>query len=105
LVFEYVAGPLSLSIVEETYFRQNEAEVSDFFNDLVPEGYYMRLFCNFVAHATTGQTPTGARLREILDFYVPKIEDPSLRHKPIRILVITDGVPSESLDELSDLEH
>jgi len=58
---------------------RNEAEVSDFFNDLVPEG----------------QTPTGARLREILDFYVPKIEDPSLRHKPIRILVITDGVPTD----------
>ena len=30
--------------VEETYLRQNEVEVIDFFNDLVPEGYYVRLF-------------------------------------------------------------
>lgn len=62
-------------------------------------------FCNFVAHATTGQTPTGYKLREILDIYVPRIEDPSFRHKPISILVITDGVPSESLGELGDLEY
>ena len=62
-------------------------------------------FGNFFAHATAGQTPTGVKLRQILDIYVPRIEEPSLRHKPISILVITDGVPSEfkSLDELSDL--
>jgi len=29
--------------VEETYLRQNEVEVVDYFNDLVPEGYYVRL--------------------------------------------------------------
>jgi hypothetical protein len=58
---------------------RNEVDVSDFFNDLVPEG----------------QTPTGDKLRQILDIYVPKIEDPSLRHKPISILVITDGVPTD----------
>jgi hypothetical protein len=39
-----------------------------------------------------------------LDIYVPRIEDQSLHHKPISILVITDGVPSESLDGLCDLE-
>jgi hypothetical protein len=58
---------------------RNEVEVHDFFNDIVPDG----------------QTPTGAKLRQILDIYVPKIEDPSLRHKPISILVITDGVPTD----------
>ena len=36
---------------------------------------------------------------------MPDIEDPSLRHKSISILVITDDVPSELLDELSELEH
>ncbi|KAH9993314.1 hypothetical protein BJV74DRAFT_771130 [Russula compacta] len=56
-----------------------ELEVQDFFNGIVPEG----------------QTPTGRRLREILDIYVPKIEDPALHHKPISILVITDGVPTD----------
>jgi hypothetical protein len=30
--------------VEETYPRQNEVEVHDFFNDIVPDGYYVRLF-------------------------------------------------------------
>ena len=46
-------------------------------------------------HITSGQTPLGAKLRQILDTYVPKIEEPSSNHKPINILVITDGVPSE----------
>ncbi|KAF8491826.1 hypothetical protein F5888DRAFT_1733461 [Russula emetica] len=58
---------------------RNEVEVHDFFNDIVPDG----------------QTPTGYKLKQILDIYVPKIEDPSLRHKPISILVITDGVPTD----------
>ncbi len=44
-----------------------------------------------------GQTPLGAKLKHILETYVPRIEDPSLNHKPISILVITDGVPSECL--------
>jgi hypothetical protein len=30
--------------VEETYPRQKEVEVSNFFNSLVPRGYYVRLF-------------------------------------------------------------
>jgi hypothetical protein len=60
------------------------------------------MFSLCVAHATTGQTPIGARLRQILEIYVPRIEDPSLHHKPISIVVITDGAPSESLDTLSD---
>jgi hypothetical protein len=34
--------------------------------------------------------------------YVPKIEDSTLHHKPVSILVITDGVPSESLGRLGD---
>lgn len=46
-------------------------------------------------HALAGQTPLGAKLRQILETYVPRIEDPSANHKPINILVITDGVPSE----------
>ena len=59
----------------------------------------------FVAHSFAGQTPTGARLKQILDIYVPRIEDTALRHKPISILVITDGVPSGSIDGLGDVER
>ena len=59
--------------------------------------------CIYVAHTSTGQTPIGRRLRQVLDIYVPKIEDPTLRHKPISILIITDGVPSKSIDGLGDV--
>ncbi|KAI0251868.1 hypothetical protein BJV78DRAFT_1282104 [Lactifluus subvellereus] len=58
---------------------QNEADVHRFFDGIVPEG----------------QTPTGARLRQILDIYVPRIENTSIPHKPISLLVITDGVPTD----------
>jgi len=58
---------------------RTEFEVRDFFNSIVPEG----------------QTPIGAKLRQILNHYVPKVEDPNLRGKPISILVITDGVPTD----------
>jgi hypothetical protein len=63
-----------------------------------------RVICIFVAHTiSTGQTPIGSRLRQILDTYVPRIEDPALQHKPISILVITDGVPSKFLDRLGEI--
>jgi hypothetical protein len=58
---------------------RNEVDVRDFFNSITPEG----------------QTPLGAKLRQILDIYVPRIEDPAIKHKPINILVITDGVPTD----------
>ncbi|KAI0292864.1 hypothetical protein BC826DRAFT_402822 [Russula brevipes] len=58
---------------------RGESEVHEFFDSIVPEG----------------QTPIGARLRQILEIYVPRIEDPALHHKPVSILVITDGVPTD----------
>jgi hypothetical protein len=51
------------------------------------------------AQGITGQTPIGAKLRQIFETYVPRVED-NPRHKPISVLVITDGVPSESLGRL-----
>jgi uncharacterized protein YegL len=70
----------------------------------LPQKVAAPAICLSVAHALAfalpGQTPIGARLRRTLNAYVPKIEDPSLYHKPISILVITDGVPSKSLDRL-----
>ena len=60
--------------------------------------------CIFVPHPSTGQTATGARLKQVLDIYVPKIENPALQHKPINILVITDGVPSKSRDRVGEVE-
>jgi len=58
---------------------RNELDVREFFDSISPQG----------------QTPLGAKLRQILDNYVPRIEDPSSDHKPINILVITDGVPTD----------
>lgn len=42
----------------------------------------------------TGQTPTGTKLAEILDLYIPRVDR---NQQPINIIVITDGVPSELL--------
>ena len=50
-------------------------------------------------HGITGQTPIGAKLRQIFETYVPRVEE-NPRQKPISVLVITDGVPSKSLGGL-----
>ncbi|KAI9459226.1 hypothetical protein BJY52DRAFT_1186572 [Lactarius psammicola] len=59
---------------------RNESDIREYFDSIIPDA---------------GQTPLGAKLKQILDIYVPKIEDPSINHKPINILVITDGVPTD----------
>lgn len=58
---------------------RSESDIRDYFNSISPDG----------------QTPLGAKLKQILDIYVPRIEDPTINHKPINILVITDGVPTD----------
>src|SRR6266702_4505506 len=60
-----------------------------------PRRLFFSTFSPLFIHITAGQTPLGAKLKQILDIYVPRIEDPSLNHKPVNILVITDGVPSK----------
>jgi hypothetical protein len=59
-------------------------------------------FCIFVAHAATVGHPLATNW---VDLGYLRPEDLSLRHKLINILVITDGVPSESLDGLGYLGH
>jgi len=58
---------------------RTEVDVRNFFDSIAPDG----------------QTPLGAKLKQILDIYVPRIEDSSYNHKPISILVITDGRPTD----------
>jgi len=41
-----------------------------------------------------GETPTGRKLQQLFDKYIPLIEDKNHPHRPITIVVITDGVPS-----------
>ncbi|TFY83838.1 hypothetical protein EWM64_g161 [Hericium alpestre] len=46
-----------------------------------------------------GVTPTGKKLKEVLDIYIPKLENRRLAQKPISIIVITDGVPTDDPKE------
>lgn len=41
-----------------------------------------------------GATPTGRKLQEVFDKYIPLIENKNLCHRPITVIVVTDGVPS-----------
>ncbi|KAI0305096.1 hypothetical protein B0F90DRAFT_1666597 [Multifurca ochricompacta] len=55
---------LDIYCLNSTNYRRDvrgETEVRHFFDSIVPEG----------------QTPIGAKLRQVLDYYVPKIEDPA----------------------------
>ena len=61
----------------------------------------MRLLLRLhLAHALTlfllGQTPVGTKLKEVVDIYIPKLEDRRAPHKPVKIVIATDGVPSAS---------
>jgi len=49
----------------------------------------------FDAVTPNGQTPTGEKLEEIFNKYIPLLEDRRRSHKPIVIIVITDGVPTD----------
>ena len=43
-----------------------------------------------------GQTPVGTKLKEVVDIYIPKLEDRRAPHKPVKIIIATDGIPSAS---------
>ncbi|KAG1717908.1 hypothetical protein EDB19DRAFT_1805625 [Suillus lakei] len=44
----------------------------------------------------TGEdTPTEARLEQLIEMYLPFIDHPSSTHEPISIIVITDGTASK----------
>lgn len=45
----------------------------------------------------SGHTPTGQALEELLNKYIPFLEDSRLGYPPITLIVITDGVPSSHL--------
>jgi hypothetical protein len=40
-------------------------------------------------------TPTGLRLSQVIEQYLPHIEHPQSTHEPISIIVITDGAASK----------
>ncbi|EKM84256.1 hypothetical protein AGABI1DRAFT_88991 [Agaricus bisporus var. burnettii JB137-S8] len=47
-----------------------------------------------------GSTPTGAKLQELFNMYLPLVEDPMRGTPPTVIMVITDGVPTDTVDKV-----
>ncbi|KAF8438544.1 hypothetical protein L210DRAFT_3404116 [Boletus edulis BED1] len=64
---------------------QSRSEVQALFNRILPEG-----MCE--------DTPTGAKLGQIINHYVPLIEPERTTHEPITVVVITDGLPTDQED-------
>jgi len=62
---------------------QVKSEVIGLFNRVLPEG---------------DDTPTGAKLGQVIDHYLPLVEHERSTHEPITILVITDGLPTDQAD-------
>lgn len=77
----------------DVYFLNNPRYAMD-----VTDGRDVRqLFDSVIPN---GQTPTGQALEDILNKYIPFLEDGRLAHKPITIVVITDGVPTDDPKEV-----
>jgi len=49
----------------------------------------------FDAVRPEGETNIGQKLQEVLNVYIPQLEDKSFGHRPITIVVITDGEPTD----------
>jgi len=62
---------------------QSRSEVQALFNRILPEGE---------------DTPTGAKLGQIINHYIPLIESERTTHEPITVVVITDGLPTDQED-------
>jgi len=45
-------------------------------------------------HMFLGATPIGKRLQQLLDEYIPQVEQQLSNLKPVNIIIITDGEPS-----------
>ncbi|KAG9311087.1 hypothetical protein JVU11DRAFT_8994 [Chiua virens] len=61
----------------------SRADVVALFNRVLPEGE---------------DTPTGTKLAQILEHYLPLVEHERSSHEPITVVVITDGLPTDQED-------
>lgn len=87
LAIQYGSKGLDLHFMHQHSFAENMRSRSE----------VQRLFDQF---GPTGEdTPTGARLEQIIEMYLPLIEHPNSIHEPISIIVITDGAATDG-DEL-----
>ena len=56
---------------------------------------FICIYGNVLTHSSGEDTPTGAKLGQIIDHYLPLIEGERSTHEPITVLVVTDGLPSQ----------
>ncbi|KAG1894940.1 uncharacterized protein F5891DRAFT_700820 [Suillus fuscotomentosus] len=88
LAIQYGSKGIDLHFMHQTQFAENmrsRSEVQKLFDQLSPTGE---------------DTPTGVRLEQIIEMYLPLIEHPSSTHEPISIIVITDGAATDGDDLL-----
>ncbi|KAG2143471.1 uncharacterized protein EDB93DRAFT_1252074 [Suillus bovinus] len=88
LAIQYGSKGIDLHFMHQTQFAENmrsRSEVQKLFDQLSPTGE---------------DTPTGVRLEQIIEMYLPLIEHPNSTHEPISIIVITDGAATDGDDLL-----
>ncbi|KAG0696466.1 hypothetical protein DFH29DRAFT_197735 [Suillus ampliporus] len=83
LANQYGSQGIDLHFLHHENFHQNiktSLEVQQIFNQMQPNG---------------PETPTAAKLEELINFYLPLVERKFPHHNPIDIIVITDGVATD----------
>ncbi|KAG9311421.1 hypothetical protein JVU11DRAFT_8534 [Chiua virens] len=83
---QYGFKGVDIHFMHEDDFAPNmrsRAEVVSLFDRILPEGE---------------DTPTGAKLSQIFNHYLPFIESERSTHEPINVVVITDGLPTDQDD-------
>lgn len=91
LAIQYGSKGLDLHFMHQHQFAENmrsRFEVQKLFDQLSPNGE---------------DTPTGARLEQLIEMYLPLIEHPSSTHEPISIIVITDGAATDGEELLRSI--
>ncbi|KAG2363589.1 hypothetical protein BDR07DRAFT_1483563 [Suillus spraguei] len=88
LAIQYGSKGLDLHFMHHNQFAENmrsRFEVQKLFDQFSPSGE---------------DTPTGVRLEQLIEMYLPLIEHPNSTHEPISVIVITDGAATDSDDLL-----
>ncbi|KAG1720399.1 hypothetical protein EDB19DRAFT_1835999 [Suillus lakei] len=83
LANQYGSQGIDLHFLHHEHFHQNiktSHEVQHIFNQMAPNG---------------PETPTAAKLEELINFYLPLVERKFPQHNPVDIIVITDGVATD----------
>jgi len=83
---QYGSKGCDIHFMHDDDYAQNmlsRSEVVSLFNRILPDGE---------------DTPTGAKLGQIINHYLPLIEQERSTHEPITVVVVTDGLPTDQDD-------